>query len=105
MAEKMGSFPEKDPDEGTSMAGLPEDWEVPSGRAGGPTNRVSRTAPFCGIDESFGHLEKYTYVHAQCLSTNLGASKPSPQAHLQPPGCSPLPSPGKIMVLPTALLF
>lgn len=84
MAEKMGSFPEKDPDEGTSMAGLPEGWEVPSGRAGGPINRVSRTAPFCRVDESFGHLEKYTYVHAQCLSTNLGAPKPSPQATCNP---------------------
>lgn len=41
----MGSFLEKDPDEGTSMAGLPEGWEVPSGKAGGPISRVSRTHP------------------------------------------------------------
>lgn len=45
MAEKIGSLPEKDPDEETSMAGLPEGWEVPSGGAGGPISRVSRTHP------------------------------------------------------------
>lgn len=44
MAEKTGEdVPEKDPDEGMSTAGLPEGWEVPSGRAGGPISGVSRT--------------------------------------------------------------